>query len=88
LSPVRQDHLPTLHVKAPGRALLLEQVVDLDKAVAGDANESNSPPAMGDDGGQLMAKGPDFQLAIPLPSPGMVRLGEDEVAAGDEFGLR
>jgi hypothetical protein len=43
------------------------------------------PPAMGDDGGQLVFQGAELECIIPLAGAGMVRLGGDQVAARDQL---
>jgi hypothetical protein len=40
---------------------------------------------MGDDRGQLVLEGAKLERIIPIASPGMVRLGGDQVAARDQF---
>ena len=67
---------------------MLEEVVDLQgvhKAVVGGDNEGEAPPAVGDDGGQLVVEGAELKLVVPLTGAGMVRLGGDQVAARDQF---
>jgi len=43
------------------------------------------PPAMGDDGRQLVLEGAELKRVIPLPCAGVIGLGGDQVAAGDQF---
>ena len=45
----------------------------------------NPPPASADDGRQLVLQRAKLERIIPIPGPGMVRLGGDQVAAGDQF---
>jgi hypothetical protein len=45
----------------------------------------DASPAMGDDGRQLVFQGSELKRIIPLPGPGVVRLGGDQVAARDQF---
>ncbi len=40
---------------------------------------------MADDGGQLVLQGAELEGIIPLPGAGMVRLGGDQVATGDQL---
>jgi hypothetical protein len=71
-----------------GWTFLLEEVVDfrsIGKAVAAGDDEGDPPPASADDGGQLVLQGAKLQLIIPLAGVGMVRLGGDQVTAGDQF---
>ena len=39
------------------------------------------PPAVGDDGRQLVLQGTELQLIIPLPRAWVIRLGGNQVAA-------
>jgi hypothetical protein len=83
-----QPHLVQFHAQPPGRAFLLEEVVDfgrLHKAVACGDDESNAPPASADDGRELMLERAKLELVVPLPGAGMVRLGGDEVAPRDKL---
>ena len=43
------------------------------------------PPAMGDDGRQLVFQGTELESRITPSGPGMVRLGGDQVSARDQF---
>ena len=43
------------------------------------------PSAIGDDRGYLVFEGAKLKLVVPTPGTGMVRLGGDQVAAGDQF---
>jgi len=40
---------------------------------------------MGDDGRQLVLQGAELERVIPSPGAGMVRLGGDQVAAGEQL---
>ena len=42
-------------------------------------------PACADNGRQLVLQGAELEGVISLPGPRMVRLGGDQVAAGDQF---
>ena len=43
------------------------------------------PPAVADDGRQLVFQGAELECIVPIAGPGMVRLGGDQVAAGGQF---
>ena len=43
------------------------------------------PPAIGDDGRQLVLEEAELEGIIPIAGPGMVRLGGDEIPSGDQF---
>ena len=45
----------------------------------------DASPAIGDDGGQLVLQGAELERVIPIAGAGMVRLGGDQVAAGNQF---
>jgi hypothetical protein len=45
----------------------------------------DASPAMGDDGRQLVLQGAELEGIIPSPGAGVVRLGGDQVAPGDQF---
>jgi hypothetical protein len=80
----RDVNLSQHHWAAARQARLLEEVVDLARvheAVATGDDEGDPPPAMADDGGQLVFERPELQLVIPLAGAGVVRLGGDQVAA-------
>jgi hypothetical protein len=87
--PLNRDaHRLQLHVETPGRAFLLEEVVDLDgfhETVAAGDDEGDPPPAEAGDGRQLVLQGAELQLIIPLARPRVIRLGGDQVAAGDQL---
>ncbi len=42
-------------------------------------------PAGADDGRQLVLERAELECIIPIAGPGMVRLGGDQVAAGDQL---
>ena len=46
---------------------------------------SDPPPAMADDGWQLMVQWAELEFTIPIAGPRMIRLGGDQVAAHDQF---
>jgi hypothetical protein len=84
----RYAQLLQSHVQLADRALMLEEVVDLvrvHKAVASGDDEGDPPPTGADDGGQLVLQATELECIIPLRGAGMVRLGGDQVAAGDQF---
>ena len=67
---------------------MLEEVVDLvrvHKAVAAGDDEGDPPPAVADDGRQLMFQGAELECIIPLTGPGVVRFGGDQVMAAGQF---
>jgi hypothetical protein len=43
------------------------------------------PPAVADDGGQLVFKSTKLECIIPVAGAGMVGLGGDQVAGSDQF---
>jgi hypothetical protein len=45
----------------------------------------DASPAVADDGGQLVLEGTELKCIIPVAGARVVRLGEDQVAAGDQF---
>ena len=45
----------------------------------------DAPPAIGDDGRQLVLKGAELEGTIPSPGAGMVGLGGDQVTARHQF---
>ena len=45
----------------------------------------DAPPAGADYGRQLVFEGAELERIIPHASPGMVRLGGDQIAARDQF---
>jgi len=45
----------------------------------------DAPPAVGDDGRQLVLQGAELECIVPIAGAGMVRLGGDQVAAGDQL---
>jgi len=55
------------------------------EAVAAGDDQRDSPPAMGDDGGQLVLQRAELERVVPIARAGMVGLGGDQVAAGDQF---
>jgi hypothetical protein len=70
------------------RAFLFKEVVDfqcLREAIAAGDDEGDPPPAMADDGGQLVLQRANLKLIIPLSGAGMVRLGGDQVTPGDRL---
>jgi hypothetical protein len=44
-----------------------------------------APPAMGDDGRQLVLEGAELEGVIPVAGAGMARLGGNQVTTGDQF---
>ena len=55
------------------------------EAVAAGDDQRDSPPAMGDDGGQLVLQRAELERIVPVAGAGMVRLGGDQVAARDQL---
>jgi hypothetical protein len=43
------------------------------------------PPAMADDGGQLVLQGAKLECIIPSPGAGVIRLGGNQVTARDQL---
>jgi hypothetical protein len=56
----------------------------MNRSPAGD-DEGDSSPAGADDGRDFVLQGAELQLIIPLARAGVVRLGGDQVAAGDQL---
>jgi hypothetical protein len=84
----RDAQLFEFNIKLANLAFLPEEAVDLlglHEAVASGDNEGNPPPASADYGRQLVFQGAELERVIPLPSPGVVRLGGDQVTARDQF---
>jgi hypothetical protein len=57
----------------------------LHKAVAAGDDEGDAPPALGDDRRQLVPKGAELQLVVPLSGARMVRLGGEKVPPRDQL---
>jgi hypothetical protein len=60
-------------------------LVDVHKAVTRGDDEGDPSPAGADDGWDLVFQEAELECIVPSPGAGMVRLGGDQVAAGDQF---